>query len=132
MDFIEFPKDFPESERAKICKMLLDKDQEISKLYKEIVSLEHKLGKYSGSLTYGESEKLKTQMAILQFTSDSINRELNKLNLKMVQFYPPNSPNVYEIKIEKDKSLFQLLTFKISKFLKSLVFIEIKFKKNNE
>lgn len=119
----DFPESMSEDDKILICRQLDIKDQEIRRLESKIDELDYK---YNGGLTYSDAEKLKTQVNIMQFTSNSITRELEKYNLKLIQYYPKDSPNVYEIKIIKDKNLLQLILSKLGKILEPLMFFEIK------
>lgn len=120
MDLINFPPGIPEEDRIKICKMLESKDNELSSLYKEIINLENKLERFNGSLTYKESENLKTQTAINNAIVSGIYKELKRHNLRAVQYEDSKSPNVFDIKLIHI-GLYERLTT----WIKSLIKFEI-------
>jgi len=101
MELINFPSSLPEEEKIKICKMLDEKDQEISKLYKDIIVLENKIERFNGGLNYKEAENLKTQMAINNAIVSGIHKELKKYHLRAIQYEDSKSPNVFDTKLEK-------------------------------
>jgi len=117
---INFPTSFPESERIKVCKLLDEKDAEISKLYKDIIVLENKIERFNGSLTWKEAENLKTQMAINNAIIEQVYAGLKKFNLRAKQFENSKSSNVLDVKLEKIP-LFE----RIATFFKSLIKFQI-------
>lgn len=123
---INFPAVLSEDEKVKICKMLDEKDQEISNLYKEIIVLENKLERFNGSLTWKQSEDLKTQNSINNAIVLGIHKELKKHNLRAIQFSDPKSPNVSDIKLERIP-----LLERFSGWLKTLIPWELKRKSSN-
>lgn len=121
LEAINFPAGMPEDERVKVCNLLVEKDNEIKRLDMEIDSLNHLI---NGKL-YGESESLKDKNAVLEFTLTSIDRELQKINLKIIKYVPKNSPHMFEIKIER-KTLWERFTINLGKFWKSIALFEIR------
>jgi hypothetical protein len=117
---VNFPPGIPEDTRIQVCKMLEEKDQELSSAYKEIVVLENKLERFNGSLTWSESENLKTRMAINDAIVTQLYEGLGKFHLRAVQYEDNRNPNKVPIRIEKIPMLERLTTW-----LKSLIKFKI-------
>src|SRR5207245_797115 len=106
--------------RIKVCRMLDEKDQEISNLYKDIIGLENKIERFNGGLNYKEAENLKTQTAINQAIVNQIYAGIKIFNLRAVEFKDPKSPHAFPVRIERIP-FFERLT----NWLKSLIKFEI-------
>lgn len=120
MNQITFPPGFPEDERLKICRLFVEKDEEISKLYKEIIGLENKIERFNGGLNWKEAENLKTQMGINNAKVNQIEAGLKKFHLRAVEFKDPKNPNAFPIKLEKI-TIFERFT----NWVKSLIKFKI-------
>lgn len=120
MNLINFPTSLPEEEKIKICKMLDEKDQEISKLYQEIIVLENNIERFNGGLNYKDAENLRTQMGINNAKVAQIETSLKSFNLRAVEFQDPKNPNVFPIKLIR-------ITFRerFKEWLKSLIKFKI-------
>jgi hypothetical protein len=123
---IDFPQGIPEDTRIQVCKMLEERDQEIKKLYKDIIVLENKIERFNGGLTWKESENLKTQMAINNGVKEQIYNGLRSFNLRAVEYKDPKCPYAFPVKIEKIPILERL-----SAWLKSLIKFELVRKSSN-
>lgn len=118
---IDFPDSICEEDRISICRQLDDKDKQIQLLELKFDELDLK---FNGGLSYTEAEKLRTSMNQTRYMLDSIYRELKNLNLKVIQYIPENGTvRPFEIKIERIG-----IVERITNYLKSLMFFEIKLK----
>lgn len=117
---VDFPPGLSEEVRIQVCKMLEEKDKEIKGLYKDIITLENKVERFNGGLTYSESENLKTRMAVNTGIKEQIFAGLNKFHLRAVECDDPKSPYAHPIKIERIGISERFITF-----IKSLIRFKI-------
>ncbi len=116
---LDFPPGLQEEFRIAVCKLLEKKDKEIKQLNREVDKLEVK---YNGSLTYNESEDLKTEMNKAIYLRHAIERELEKRNLVAIQYEPTSGVvRPFDIRIERIP-----VWTRIKKFLAKLVPFEIR------
>ena len=127
MDKIEFPVGLSEEVRLQVCKLLVEKDEQIQKLEDKVFDLDAKLSDFAGSLNWRDAENLKQQMNIIQYENDASVRELKKFNLRVVRYlvddaHPSQDGTIrpFDIKIEKISILERL-----SIWIKSLIKFQI-------